>query len=228
MRDLGFDQMDIETITIVVEPPPQDAPILNYAVVLQMSKKIEQNELLTGFGIQFEEYPVPDTDQKLMIARDLFHPSYSLFDDKTLVIANANMFGPLLRALKLNENPNRDAIASQYQGHDIQAFLQVEPIRELSNNFLQQLEIPPIVGLSKVPDELDTVILQLNVLNKTELSLELKGKDEDAASHLLQLIEISLDVAEQQAMIEINKLLQSEDLVVKPWGNTKHVQQNRC
>ncbi|PHS00475.1 MAG: hypothetical protein COA78_23785, partial [Blastopirellula sp.] len=88
MRDLGFDPMDIETITIIVEPPAQDAPIPNYAVVLQMSKKIEEGELLTGFGIRFQEYPVPDTGQKLMIARDIFHPSYTVIGDKTLVIAN--------------------------------------------------------------------------------------------------------------------------------------------
>ncbi|PHS14516.1 MAG: hypothetical protein COA78_05835 [Blastopirellula sp.] len=217
IRDLGFNPMDIETITIIVEPP-QEAPMPNYAVIVQLSKKIEQGDLFTGLGIEFEELTDRASGQKLMLAQDPFAPGYTVIDDKTLIIANAEMFSPLLAAMKLEENPNRDAIAKLYQGHDVQAFLQVEPIRDLAKMSLQQLGLPPIAGLSRVPDELDTVAIQFSILNKTELSLELIGKDEKAAKHLKQVIEIGLDMAEQMAMIEVNKMLQSDDIVEQAMG----------
>ncbi|PHR99366.1 MAG: hypothetical protein COA78_24990, partial [Blastopirellula sp.] len=190
----------------------------NYAVIVQLSKEIKQGELFTDLGIEFEERTEPASGQKLMIAEDPSAPGYAVINDKTLIIANAEMFSPLFAAMKLEENPNRDAIAKQYQGHDVQAFLQVEPIRDLAKMSLQQLHLPPIAGLSKVPDELDTVTLQFSILNKNELSLELIGKDEKAAKHLKQIIEIGLDMAEQMAMREIYKMIYSEDIVEQALG----------
>ncbi|PHS02228.1 MAG: hypothetical protein COA78_21680 [Blastopirellula sp.] len=218
MRDLGFDPMDIETITIVVEPSQGLLPLPNSGIVIQMRNKLEQEKLFPKIQNELEEVTDPESGQKIMIASGPYTPGYAVFGDKTLVIGNRPMLNSLLAAVKQGENPNRDAISNQYQGHDLQAFFQIEPIRDFLKGALEESGLPSIPGISQVPDELDTIKLQFSIINKTELSLELVGKDEKAAKHLKQIIELGINLGEQMAMKEFNKMLRSEDVVEQAQG----------
>ncbi len=199
---LGFNPLEIETAIGFISFTGRGAPD-EVGVVLHFTKPQKIGGELTA-----RMKPVEYNGVKYL-ASDVNHEvGYCLFNEKTILIAPVATLESMIDN-KFSNSPLRTLIASTGIASDATAFVAMEPIRPLLNQAVGMA--PPLPGpmqsLLAIPDQVDSVRIDVNLDVRRASSITLTSKDAATAEEVERTLTDALaflkQVLLQQAAAEL-------------------------
>lgn len=216
-KELGFDPMQLEQVLAVIEPPGLAGPP-QAGVVLRFAEKAPAEAVATKLGPRTTEGTLNGKTYRQ--GRGLDVPSIFAADEKTLVIAHDGLLRRMVSQDPARQGTVGKLLAGEGTSSDLTAAFAMEPVRGLLAAQLEQAPLPPpLAGLKKTPELVESaeVGVNLGLMQGTSIALKVHAKDEAAAKELEQLIQNGLDMAKQAMAAELERemarALQSEDPV---------------
>jgi hypothetical protein len=197
-REMGFDPLAVQTAIGFAAAPTDDGPP-DWGVILRFS----QPQQLAGKWLeQTEPATVGQVDYRRAQAPQM--PSVCQLDPRTLLIGAEPMLREMI-ATPDGDSPLRQMLRSIPMHNDITAVIAVSPLRDLIKQFTAHAPPlpPPLQDLQKLPDQLETVMIALNLSRERMSGIKLIATDDATAQQVQSTLQQSLEFAKQMLLGQV-------------------------
>lgn len=216
LKELGFDPLNIERVIFSMIPPLAGPP--NYAILVQLSKRIELNDL----SPKLTQHTVPARrdGQAYLRSQNPMEPSMYWVGDNSLLLAPEHSLNQLLST----NPPGPDDFAKQLaecENDDFALLVNTKVLRPFIQLGLNQaaVKIPTeLESVKKIPSLVKEARLRLSISGAGPIELSLAADDESSADQIDSLIQGLVKTYQKMADTEAAKMLKSEDPVEQAMG----------
>ncbi len=212
-KQVGFDPLEIEQGMMVIGLPDPTVTTGSRdprgGFVLWFSKPIEMADVAAKIVPRGSDADLEG--RKARISENSGQFSCAFADDHTLVIAPESGLRWMLSA-KQGDGDLRKLLSAADDSPDVAAYLVMAPLRPLLAPALAQAAgqlPPPLAGLTKVPDLMDTLTAEASQNEQGLLHLQVTATspDEKAAQELEGLLKQSLEIARNMFLAQMSNSL---------------------
>lgn len=191
IQELGIDPLDVDSVMLLVGPPsPAGPPELG--VVIRLTKDYEKGEIVA----------------KLLrnIKRKGFSTG-SMPDRRTILLAQPGLGEAMQEADGTSDSPLLQLLRESTSSSHVQLVFAMEPVREFSKQAMAGMPPlpPPLQGIKKVPDQLQSLKLDVNLGRDVGARLLLTASDDQAAEDLEALLNMGLAICKQQMLAKVSE-----------------------
>jgi Protein of unknown function (DUF1559) len=199
MKEWGFDPLKVEEAEVLFAPPTQGTDP-DFAAILRFSEaysKAAVTAKLVGIEKNIDGKAVVETRGPRAI---WLH----LPDDKTIMIGTAPLVGKMLVA-KDAKSPLVELLKKVDVSGQLTAVFSIDAVRPIMKQAVTRAPpVPPqLQGFLKLPDLLSALLLRVNVGERFQASLTLRGRDDASAEEVERLVTQGLAMARQLVMAQI-------------------------
>ncbi len=216
-KELGIDPVEIEQIVAIAEPPQAGPP--RVAILVRMAKPLDKGPILAPLWKTTTEAQLKGKTYRQ--AKSPMTPSIYQPDDRTIVVASDDLLREIVEGGQPKAGKMSKILGRIAEPSDAMAILLVEPIRPLLAGPLEMMPLPPPFGddVKKLPEQLNSIGVKVNLTGDMAMSLTLKATDEAAAEAVEQTIDKYLTLAQQMATAQAaQRSAGSDDPVEKAMG----------
>jgi type II secretory pathway pseudopilin PulG len=214
MKEWGFDPLKVREAVVLFAPPTQGTDP-DFAAILRFSEAYSK-AAVTAKLVGIEK----NIDGKAVVESTLSGPRaiwLHLPDDKTILIGTPPLVGKMLVA-KAAESPLIELLKEVDVSGQLTAVFSIDAVRPIMK---QAVATPPPVppqfqGFLKLPDLLSALLLRVNIGERFQASLTLRGRDDASAEEVERLA--------KQGLAMIRQLIQAQ-IASMPRGSNDPVQE---
>ncbi len=203
---LGVNLLDVESAIGFMMPPAPGTPP-DWGIVLHFSKP----QSLAGTVL---DATIPSSVNKIeyFAGRNPSDPSFCLYQEKTLLISPEPMLKSML-VLMPGESQLRTLLAAAKTDADVTAIAAIEPVRPMLKQALVMLPPlpPPAQPLLTIPDYLDSLQIDLNMVSGRPSGITLTGKDAAAAQEIEKILTGALEFGKQLFIAQTQQSTPQQD-----------------
>jgi len=216
-ENIGVSPSEVDRVKVIVGVPGPNPPMV--AVVFFLNHDLALGDLKEGL-IDLEAPLTIDSKPcyPLKTSPDMI---FHLKDPRTLILASANYMESVLDAGETGAPKGVLATLSGATPHhgNLSVLLAVEPVRPMVNGFIQfqSQQIPPeFRDLTKIPDLLDAMLVQLDLDNtESGFRVVMLAADEESSDELLAITEKSIEKGRQMGVAAMTEDMQGDDAVAE-------------
>jgi hypothetical protein len=197
---LGLDPRQAERVVLLVDPFPGGNVLFSGGAVVRFARPVDAGKTLK---VLFPAAAKASDQGKAYFRLDAPFAGAPVCvhqaDDKTVVVAPEPTLKKMLTARK-EKSPLIDRLARTDLDGDVVAVLAVEPIRKPAREAFQGMarDLPPqLAGAARLPDQVQSLTLTLNLTGKDLLTLDLEASDAESAQKVHALARSAIDLLKQ-------------------------------
>jgi hypothetical protein len=215
LQQLGVDPLTSEQVLVSIVPPTQGPPGYSFHATFD-----------APVSLKLENLPVPFQEQQVGQRRIWKEPSGNpmspglyLPGDRAIVAFDDASAAKLPGGATRQVGPLLAKFQEAYQGDDLLAMLDVEPLRPLYNAMLAQSPAPPeLAPFTQLPNLVKTVELRLNLSRPGISELIVTANNEADAFRLMRLYDQARAIAAAQVAAQSKQMTSSADPVEQAMG----------
>lgn len=209
-REMGVDPCEINSVMMLVDNVTDDRQPPGFAVTVRFDSKqtLKEDILARAEQSELRGKPLYKTGRN--------EPVVYLPNDKTIVIGMEPFIEKMLEAKGAKSGLIDLVTASAGEKDHVNAFVNVEPIREfLDENLPPRDQIPlPFKSFRNLPDEIESLNFRMNFTSNENTGLKINATDEDSAKKVLKTIDQALGMGRGMLLSTIaNELADQPDMM---------------